>query len=166
MLLRSPPHRQAAFTLLELMIVLVIIGIVVGVGLVALGNLGNNQSSKRMQQGMRDTMSFARQQALLQDAPMAVAISEHGFCLQQQDAKLHWQDSHINPLVCMHNSSMQLSLHPLSKDSEHTFISLPQRLLWMPDGSLAHFHEPLLIQLTLSHTRHRIKIDAQGKVLG
>lgn len=158
-------YIAAAFTLLEMMIVLLIMGIVVGIALFSFGSLGSRQQLQGMRTGLSATLVFARKQALLQDAPIAVYLTKHGYCLQRSADSGQWQNWSFNALACQSHHRVHLTMHDDGQDVKHSFIALPQRLLFMPDGMLLHAGKPLLIKLQSSKNSYYVKLTAAAEVV-
>ncbi|VAX14510.1 hypothetical protein MNBD_GAMMA24-888 [hydrothermal vent metagenome] len=83
---RMPSHRQKGFTLLEILVVIVLLGIIMTVAVIS---IGNTQSGK-LQEDMRrllQIMRLAQEEAIINQQTLAVKFSIHGYALQRYDRK-------------------------------------------------------------------------------
>ena len=80
---KSAPHivrnRIRGFTLIEILVVLVIIGIVVGVALIKLGALGRSPAAKRAAEQLSSLATLASQQAVMDGQQYGLLVSRHGY---------------------------------------------------------------------------------------
>lgn len=72
-----------AFTLIELMVVLVIIGIVLTIGFLYLAGFGLSSKAKETTEQLQQVMSVANEQAILQPATIGMAINDKGYRFYQ-----------------------------------------------------------------------------------
>ena len=158
---KKPSQTSSGFTLLEMMVVLVIMGVVMGAAMMTLSHASKEHTLKKTVLTLKANLHFARQQALLQNKAVAINLKKHGFCLQRLGPE-GWQDWHFNSLSCTTNPAWHLSLHPQSSDHKHTFMPLPQRLILMPDGNLKNPKQASTLTITQGATQKNIRIDALG----
>ncbi|MDF1796912.1 MAG: GspH/FimT family pseudopilin [Coxiellaceae bacterium] len=71
--------RRRAFTLIELLVVLVIVAIILLVGVLALSGFGLGAKLKETANQLKQVMTVASQQAILQPAVLGMQITEKGY---------------------------------------------------------------------------------------
>lgn len=86
-IMREFRHQQAGFTLIEMMVVLVIIGIIVGSVVLSINTDELEEHMEIEMNRLRALVSLAREEAILQDHDMALAIKEDGYSFQWYDIK-------------------------------------------------------------------------------
>jgi len=67
------------FTLLEVMLVVLIIGIITSLAVYSLSPIGPSRHAKREAQGLMNALDYAQQQAILNHQPYGLVISEDGY---------------------------------------------------------------------------------------
>jgi general secretion pathway protein H len=75
----SGPRRAAGFTLLEVLVVLVIIGIIVSAGTVAFSVLGADREAEQQSQRLWGVLRQAREEAELQGIDVGVFVSDRAY---------------------------------------------------------------------------------------
>jgi len=84
--------RQTGFTLIEMLVVVIIIGIVISTMVISIrtGDLGEQMENELVR--MRSLINLARDEAVLQGYDVALAIKEDGYSFQWYDIKeQRWQ---------------------------------------------------------------------------
>jgi general secretion pathway protein H len=71
--------NNKGFTLLELMLVVLIIGIITSLAVYSLSPIGPSRQAKREAQGLMNALDYAQQQAILSHQPYGLVISNHGY---------------------------------------------------------------------------------------
>lgn len=91
-------NPSKGFTLLELLIVLVIMGVVIAAVALSMRNSGSSQESRSAANIFRARVSYAQQLALIQSTTIGLAISQQGYQFYQLHSKppaqvVYWQKS-------------------------------------------------------------------------
>ena len=84
--------RSKAFTLIEMLIVMVIIGITAAFAILAMGDFNGERKLHNIAEGFRGTVPLAKETAVLSQQLYGVRIEPHGF------QYLHWYQSQWRPL--------------------------------------------------------------------
>lgn len=89
---RIPLNNKSAFTLIELLIVMVIIGITVTFALLAMGQFNGGRKLHNLAEGFQGTVPLAQETAVLSQQLYGLRIEPHGYHY------LHWYRSKWQPL--------------------------------------------------------------------
>lgn len=87
---RSVCLRNRGFTLIEILVVLVIIGIIVGVALIRIGALGRSPAAKRAAEQLSALATLASQQAVMDGQQYGLLVNRHGYAFYVFDGQF-WQ---------------------------------------------------------------------------
>ena len=68
--------RNRGFTLIELMVTVVILGLVIGMGLPAFSSLGNSMGQRQAREELRQRLRMARQAAVTRHCPVIVSFGD------------------------------------------------------------------------------------------
>jgi general secretion pathway protein H len=83
------PHRRAGFTLVEILVVLVIIGIITAVALLSFGILGNDRGLDREARRMATIIEMVTDEAMLQGRDYGLEILTGGYRFVELDPLLN-----------------------------------------------------------------------------
>lgn len=84
-------NANRGFTLIEIMIVIVIIGITVGYALVSFGDFGESKRVLIAAEQLVNNLRFAQQQAILQTSTFGLKIDSTNYQILQLHNNSHWQ---------------------------------------------------------------------------
>ena len=75
---------QAGFTLIEILVVMILLGIVMTIAVISIGNT----QSEQLEEDMRRLLQIARlthEEAIINQQTLAIKFSEHGYSIQRYD---------------------------------------------------------------------------------
>lgn len=81
---------KRGFTLIEIMIVIVIMGITFGFALIAFGDFGESKRLLFAAEQLSNTIRLAQQQAILESSTLGVSINNEGYRIMQLQNNAQW----------------------------------------------------------------------------
>jgi general secretion pathway protein H len=92
-LLKAPAAFKSClgFTLIEMLVVLVIIGISFGFAVLAFGDFGNSKRILFSAEQLVSTLRMAQQRSLLESSTLGVRIDDHGYQILKWGNNSRWQ---------------------------------------------------------------------------
>lgn len=82
--------RAHGFTLIEILIVIVIIGVTLRFAVLAFGDFGEKRRIVSVAEHIAETISLVREQAILESTPMAIDINQQGLNVYRQKDDNKW----------------------------------------------------------------------------
>lgn len=79
------------FTLIEILVVIVIIGIIVGFAVITFGDFGEGRRINMAAEQLVNTLRLAQQKALLESSTMGLRIDKNGYQILQFQNNSQWQ---------------------------------------------------------------------------
>lgn len=146
---RARPERSAGFTLVELMVVLVIMGLMASVALLAVGRPQPSLAKVAEQFGAR--LVRAQEEAILTNRPVGVAVTATGYAFRTRTAQ-GWaplQDGPFKPVAW--GEGVAAVTGDFAPGGQVNFEA---------SGAA----EPLVVTLTREARRLRVSVDAAGNV--
>jgi type II secretion system protein H len=126
--MRSPTHRrfiQSGFTLLEMMIVVVIIGILVTGALLSLGAIGKDSGLQKERDRISALIAYARERGAMLTLEYGIRCGQHGYRFVYYDNRMmRWMPETVDDTLRARNlpSGLQLDLsiegHPIVLDDK------------------------------------------------
>lgn len=83
---RLHQYLQQGFTLIEILVVMILLGIVMTIAVISIGNTQSDQ----LEEDMRRLLQIARlahEEAIIRQQTLAIKFSPHGYALQRYEAK-------------------------------------------------------------------------------
>lgn len=162
MLTQTPIHKRAGFSLIELLVVILIVGIMMSIAVLAFGDFGNTRKVQLFQQHLANVIQFARTKAILEATTFGLDISPshqqctfYQFSFKKDSAAGEWQmlgkDKLFFPQRFPENKKILFS-HPLKPSHPEIIIS--------SDGHISPFS---LAVTTLSNVVVTLKIAHNGQ---
>jgi len=97
---RRATHRAAGFTLLELLVVIVIIGIIASMAVVSTRVLGRDREMDQEAKRLAAVLTQAREEAMLQGRDVGMRVDAHGYDFLLYDGRSEsWQLAADDPLL-------------------------------------------------------------------
>ncbi|MCW5588560.1 MAG: type II secretion system minor pseudopilin GspH [Legionellales bacterium] len=108
------------FTLIEMMIVVVILGIIATMAVLAMGNIDSESNMKTAALKLNALMQFAKQYAMLKPQQLGLMIDDHDYqfvAFHPDNANKPWQIISTSPLNGLHVLSDHLTIKILNRDA-------------------------------------------------
>lgn len=83
--------KQAGFTLIEILVVLVIISIVMTFAMLSFGDFGTRRAIVAEGQRFIHEINLAKQEAILESTPLVIRINQHGYEVMRFKEPNQWQ---------------------------------------------------------------------------
>lgn len=84
--LRLRRHLQQGFTLIEILVVMVLLGIVMTIAVISIGNTQSDQLEEDMRR-LLQIVRLAHEESIIRQQTLAIKFSPHGYDLQRYEAK-------------------------------------------------------------------------------
>lgn len=139
--------KQKAFSLIELLVVLLIISIVTAIAVIAFRDFGRGRRDKLALKQFYNVMSLAQQRAILQPAVLGLVLTKNGYVFYR-----YWQDDHAKTAGWKRLSEDHLSkLSGFLSDitikldtkyvafSPKTASSVSPKIIFLPSGDVTPF---------------------------
>lgn len=172
------PHQLSAigeengFSLIELLIVLVIIGIILSFAILAVGDFGQGRRTQATAESLSQTISLVEQQAILANKTYALQINENGYRFYQWDKDKHnhwhWQLVEDNKLLAFHTWPKKIKIRLQKQDNAAT-ANQANLILIDVQGNLSaftlgfYYHNRLITHL-IGHGNGKLQL--QNKIKG
>lgn len=156
--------KKQGFTLIEIMVVVIIIGIVVSFITLAINNGGETQQLQQEAQRLASLLTFANQEAVLQAKELGVAFTSEGYRFYEWQYQ-HWQglNNHdlFHPRILP--PTIQLAFYLADESVQLGEEQLKPQLLLLSSGEFTPFEIRLM---TKSHEQryYRLTGDVTGNV--
>jgi general secretion pathway protein H len=144
--------RQGGFTLLEVMVVVVLIGILAGMVRLAVGDGGRGAQLKDTARVLQQLTRVAADEAMLTSRPVALVIGPEGYGLQSwQEGE--WRRPALDALYRLRRLPAGLDLR-VTGMSEHSELGARVPAVFFPDGNA----EVLAMELRLLPGERRARL--------
>src|SRR6478752_6140292 len=84
-------NKSKGFTLIEMLIVIVIIGITIGFALLSFGDFGASKGILFAAEQLEHTLTLAQQQALLENTTLGLRIDNNSYQILKFDESSNWK---------------------------------------------------------------------------
>lgn len=162
-LVALPRRLEAGFTLLEVLVVLALIGVMIGIAVLAIGDGGRGRAVENQALRLRGALALAAQESVLESRVLGAEIGPRGYRFYRLEHR-RWVAFQGDPSLAAATlpQGLRLNLHlgggprPAGSDESR---SGPQ-ILFMASGEIS----PFSITLADSHSdaRYRIAGEANG----
>lgn len=149
--------RQRGFTLIEILVVLVIIGVMVGLVGVRLMP-GDDRVVATEAQRLALLLEQARDQAVASGMPLAFSAEQDGYHFWVLDEDNQWAPYVGDDLL--RDRTLASGVRLLALQVNQASLAAGERLLFLPSGSSA----PFTADLALNAAHARIRGDSLGRV--
>ncbi|MDN3576299.1 GspH/FimT family pseudopilin [Chitinimonas viridis] len=155
--MQQRPRRVTGFTLIEILVVMVIVGIIVTLAAV---NFSRSDTDALQHEAERLALLLesARDEAIAAGAPLAFGRAEQGYGFWKQDADGAWQLLEDNQILRVRQlpeavrvADMRVNLLPLPPDG---------RVIFTPSGVNA----PFTVELRAGEVVRKLNADALGRM--
>jgi general secretion pathway protein H len=160
-------RSHAGFSLLELLIVVVIIGLLAGAVTLSMGSLGNDRELEEETRRLRGVMDLLHEESLMQSRDYGVMFTTTGYRFYVYDyQQLTWVVPQADRLLEQHTLSPQLSLTlvldgrnvPLLREFEQQDVENPEpQVMLLASGEVT----PFTIQVERDGIDGRFELSAK-----
>jgi general secretion pathway protein H len=117
--LQRLPRESRGFSLLELLVVVVIIGILVGTVVLSIGSLGSDRQIEQEVNRLRGLVDLLHEDSLLQSRDYGVMFTETGYKFYVYDyQQMAWTETASDKLLAEHTLESPLSMVLVIDDRE------------------------------------------------
>lgn len=157
--------KQPGFSLIEILVVLIIIGIVVSFALLAAGNFGQDRKVKAFAEQITHTLILLEQQAVLEPSILGVHVSDNKIVYYRyvSDEQHHaqWQEIQNERLLkAMHLSQVKINITETKSSGLASGKSVSPQIIFFPSGEFT----PFTLELRADDVYWRIEGKQQGSI--
>jgi type II secretion system protein H len=139
---RPAARTQCGFTLLELMVVVVIIGLVVAGAILSLGATGRDSQLERERDRLTALITYARERGALLTLEYGIRCGQHGYRFVYYDNRtMQWQPETLDDTLRVHQLSdgldLQLVIEGRDVVLDDQALQLPQNATVTGSGAMA-----------------------------
>jgi general secretion pathway protein H len=151
-------RKRSGFTLIEILVVVVILGVVIGAVTLALGAVGGERQLARQAEQVRALFAYACEQAELTGRDLGISVDAQGyrFSVANRDEWIADKASELRARKWLVGTQTKLS-----RDGQHIAVAgeAPQKpqLVCFSSGELT----PFRLELALGDVKQRFRIDGQ-----
>ncbi len=157
-----------AFSLIEILVVLIILGIITAVAVIAFNHFGRDRRASIALEQVQAVVALAQQRAMLQSIILKMVLTTHGYQFYQYQQSIDGKEYTWQPLVSDHLSNkiafpkgevFFLKLDPLVELPARLKKSSTSAVLFFPEARLT----PFKLTVRTSHRANVLTVDRSGR---
>lgn len=160
---RSRLLKAKGFSLLELLVVLIIIGIIISVAIAALGDFGLGRRIKASITEFKNIVALAEEQAILEPAVYGMTITQKGYGFYRYirvEKKFKWQAITDDPLLRFRTWPTGSKVTINIEDLTPLPVAGP-KIIISSSGDITPFN----LEIGAENPSYRIQVESNGTVL-
>jgi general secretion pathway protein H len=124
------------FTLIEILVVLVIIGITLGFALITFGDFGEGRRLLFSAEQVANTLKLAQQQAILEGSTLGLYIDNTGYQVLKYKDSSHWKPMFNKKIFGIHSLPKNTLV---SLSTKHPSLQKTPSIIISPSGDMSSF---------------------------
>ncbi|MBF0340574.1 MAG: type II secretion system minor pseudopilin GspH [Magnetococcales bacterium] len=168
----GPNGKDAGFTLLEILVVLLIIGIMMGMALLSVTPRDREKEAREELTRFKTLLDLAAREAALDGREWGVRFASHGYAFLMLDDKNHWipppgGERQLHPRHISDTLSVALRLEDASHPEDLNIppkSDVPPQVLISSDGEMTSFELDLGVPAARDEgVKYRLQVSMTGR---